>query len=66
MTRAKLHEIIFEADTKKGKIFDIILLIAILISVFGVILSSVDSIEKDYGNILRFSEWIFTILFKEW
>ena len=63
MTRAKLHEIIFEADTKKGKIFDIILLIAILISVFGVILSSVDSIEKDYGNILRFSEWIFTILF---
>lgn len=63
MTRAKLHEIIFEADTKKGKNFDIILLIAILISVFGVILSSVDSIEKDYGNILRFSEWIFTILF---
>ena len=63
MTRAKLHEIIFEADTKKGKIFDIILLVAILISVFGVILSSVDSIEKDYGNILRFSEWIFTILF---
>ena len=64
MTRAKLHEIIFEADTKKGKIFDIILLVAILIStVFGVILSSVDSIETDYGNILRFSEWIFTILF---
>ena len=63
MTRAKLHEIIFEADTKKGKIFDIILLVAILISVFGVILSSVDSIERDYGNILRFSEWIFTILF---
>ena len=63
MTRAKLHEIIFEADTEKGKIFDIVLLFAILISVFGVILSSVDSVEKDFGNILRFSEWIFTFLF---
>ncbi len=28
MTRAKLREIIFEADTKKGKIFDIVLLVA--------------------------------------
>jgi len=54
MTRAKLHEIIFEADTKNGKIFDIVLLVAVLISVFGVILSSVDSVEKDFGNILRF------------
>ena len=63
MTRAKLYEIIFEVDTKNGKIFDIVLLVAILISVFGVILSSVDSVENDFGNILRFSEWIFIFLF---
>ena len=63
MTRDRLHEIIFEADTKKGKLFDVILLIAIIISVFGVILSSVESIEKEYGLLLRFTEWIFTILF---
>ena len=63
MTRAKLHEIIFEADTKKGKLFDVILLIAILISVFGVILSSVENIEEEYGLLLRFTEWVFTILF---
>ena len=63
MTKDRLHEIIFEADTKKGKIFDVILLIAILISVFVVILSSVESIEKDYGLLLRVTEWIFTILF---
>ena len=30
MTKDRLHEIIFEADTKKGKLFDVILLIAIL------------------------------------
>tara|TARA_A200000113_G_scaffold135365_1_gene121759 strand:- start:492 stop:1289 length:798 start_codon:yes stop_codon:yes gene_type:complete len=63
MTKDRLHEIIFEADTKKGKLFDVILLIAILISVFGVILSSVESIEREYGHLLRFTEWVFTILF---
>ena len=63
MTKDRLHEIIFEADTSKGKLFDVILLIAILISVFGVILSSVDAIEKEYGHFLRFIEWLFTILF---
>ncbi len=63
MTKDRLHEIIFEADTKKGKLFDVILLIAILISVFGVILSSVEVIEREYGHLLRFTEWVFTILF---
>ena len=38
-------------------------MVAILVSVFGVILSSVESIEQQYGNILRLTEWIFTILF---
>tara|TARA_B100000963_G_scaffold105266_1_gene91184 strand:- start:1646 stop:2443 length:798 start_codon:yes stop_codon:yes gene_type:complete len=63
MTKERLHEIIFEADTKKGKLFDIILLIAIIISVLGVILSSVESIDKKIGNLLTFIEWIFTLLF---
>ena len=63
MTKDRLHEIIFEADTKKGKLFDVILLIAILISVFGVILNSVESIQKDYGNLLIIIECVFTILF---
>ena len=39
LDKDKLHEIIFEADTKDGKRFDIILLVAILLSVLGVILS---------------------------
>ena len=32
-TRSKMHEIIFEADTKAGKLFDIVLLWLILLSV---------------------------------
>ncbi|NBC24892.1 MAG: ion transporter, partial [Bacteroidetes bacterium] len=58
-----LHEIIFEADTPKGKWFDIILLIAIIVSVFIVMLESVDHIREDYWVWLYGAEWAFTILF---
>jgi voltage-gated potassium channel len=61
--QSKLHEIIFEADTPAGKIFDIGLLIAILLSVATVMLESVESISSLYGEELRIIEWIFTILF---
>ena len=54
MTKERLHELIFEADTKKGKLFDIILLITIIISVLCVILSNVESIDKKIGNLLTF------------
>lgn len=59
----KLHEIIFEADTKAGKLFDVLLLITILASVFVVMLDSVASINAEYGELLFVAEWIFTILF---
>lgn len=59
----KLHEVIYEADTKAGKWFDIILLVAILLSVATVMLESVNSITVLYGKELRIIEWIFTILF---
>jgi len=63
MTRDRLHQIIFEADTPKGKAFDIALLIAILLSVLVVMLESVASINEEYGSLLLTLEWIFTILF---
>ncbi|MDG1477020.1 MAG: ion transporter, partial [Vicingaceae bacterium] len=59
----KLHEVIFEADTRAGKWFDIILLVLIILSVITVMLESVPSIEEIYGEELRILEWIFTILF---
>ncbi|RKZ34015.1 ion transporter [bacterium] len=61
--RARMHQIIFEADTIAGKIFDIILLIVILLSVIVVMLESVASVEWKYGNFLRTAEWVFTIIF---
>ena len=57
------YEVIFEADTRKGKIFDLLLLIVIVISVILVMLESVDSIREEYRESLRIAEWIITIVF---
>jgi voltage-gated potassium channel len=61
--KSKLHEIIYEADSKEGKLFDIILIITIIISIVLVMLESVSSIDQKYHNFLNISEWIITILF---
>jgi voltage-gated potassium channel len=61
--RAKLHEIIFEADTPAGKLFDVFLIIVIIFSVIGVMLESVKVINENFGKSLYLIEWIFTILF---
>lgn len=59
----KLYQVIFEAETPNGKLFDVVLLITIILSVICVSLESVDSISDKYGVLLRSLEWIFTILF---
>ena len=61
--RARIHEIIFEADTPAGKMFDIALLVAIVLSVAAVLLESVSGIQQRYGAALRAVEWFFTFLF---
>ena len=61
--KTKLHEIIYEADTPAGKLFDVVLLIAILASIILVMLESVESFDEKYHNFLNVSEWIITILF---
>ncbi|TXD49393.1 ion transporter [Polaribacter sp. IC073] len=61
--KVRLHEIIYEADTKEGKVFDVILLIAILASILLVMLESIESFDNDYHYYLNIGEWIITILF---
>lgn len=61
--KVKLHEIIYEADTPAGKLFDLVLLIAILASILLVMLESVKSIDAKFHNALNIAEWIITILF---
>jgi len=45
------------------RIFDLALLVLILLSVVIVILDSVQKIHDDYGPILYWLEWFFTIIF---
>ncbi len=61
--RERTHEIIFEADTSWGKVFDVGLLIAILLSVAVVSLESVRALQAEYGQIFFALEWFFTVLF---
>lgn len=61
--KRKLHEIIYEADTPMGKVFDIVLLILILASVALVMLESVKSLDANYHDFFEIGEWIITIFF---
>jgi len=61
--RQKLHEVIAEADTPMGKLFDVILLILILLSVLFVMIESVKGLSKTTYDILYIGEWIITIFF---
>ena len=59
----RLHEIIFEADTYEGKLFDILLLLFILGSIVVVMLESVKSFSDRYHTLFFVLEWVFTIFF---
>jgi voltage-gated potassium channel len=61
--RETLNAIIFGAETLKGKIFDLVLSVCILLSVLVVMLESVDFIHKRHTEALFIAEWFFTILF---
>ena len=50
--REQWYEIIFEADTRAGKAFDVILLMAILLSVLVVMLETVPDISDEFGPLL--------------
>ena len=61
--RNRLHEVIFEAETTSGKIFDILLILSIVASVVIVMMDSVSSWQQRYGDLLHYAEWGFTLLF---
>ncbi len=61
--RHRLVVVIFGHNTSAGKTFDVILLVAILISVLNVMLESVAGIQARYGGVLAAVEWAVTVLF---
>lgn len=61
--KEKWHEIIYEADSRAGRLFDLILIVAILFSIILVMLESVKELDSKYHNFFNISEWVITILF---
>jgi voltage-gated potassium channel len=61
--RLRLYIVIFEADTRAGRLFDLWLIALIVTSVFVVILDSVQSIHARWGGVFFVLEWCFTALF---
>ena len=61
--RLRLYTVIFEADTRAGRWFDIGLIVAILLSVLVVIADSVQSLQQHHGELFQWLEWGFTLLF---
>ncbi|QXP73633.1 ion transporter [Tenacibaculum sp. HL-MS23] len=59
----KLHDVIYGTDTPAGKLFDIVLLFAILISILLVMLESIESFDNKYHDFLNTAEWVITFLF---
>ena len=61
--RLKLYIVIFEADTRAGRLFDLALIWLILASVAVVVLDSFAALHARWGALLGVLEWIFTVVF---
>lgn len=61
--KAKIHEIIYGTHTPAGKLFDVVLLIAIVYSIIIIMLESIQSFDNKYHTFFNVSEWVVTILF---
>lgn len=61
--RQRMYTVIFESETPAGRLFDLILVGAIVVSVIVVVLSSVAEMAARYGVWLTALEWLFTVLF---
>lgn len=61
--RSLLYEVIFESNTPAGKLFDVVIITFILISVGVVMLDTVPALHSSFGSVFYFTEWFFTLVF---
>ncbi|WP_416049644.1 ion transporter [Cupriavidus basilensis] len=61
--RERWYTIIFEADTRNGRLFDVTLLLAIVASVLIVVFDSLPAVSLRLGHVFTVLEWLFTLLF---
>jgi voltage-gated potassium channel len=61
--RLQLYTVIFESDTRAGRLFDLWLIVLILASVLAVVLDSLPGLPQGQRDALYRVEWLFTGLF---
>ncbi|APW36220.1 ion transporter [Rhodoferax koreense] len=61
--RLRMYTVIFEADTRAGRLFDLLLIAFILASVAVVVLDSMASVHARHAALFQVLEWIFTAAF---
>lgn len=61
--KRRIYEIVFEADTREGKAFDVAIISLILLSVLLVMLDSISAVRERFGLIIHSIEWFITGVF---
>ena len=61
--RQRLYSVIFEADTRAGRLFDLTLIGFIMASVAVVVLDSIASVHAQHSALFNTLEWAFTAVF---
>lgn len=61
--KSQIHTVIFGTGTRAGKLFDVVLLWMIVLSVLTVMLESVQGIRTRFEAELHIIEWVFTGFF---
>jgi voltage-gated potassium channel len=61
--KQRIHITIYGTNTFEGKLFDIVLLFLIFLSVLLVMLESVETLDAKYHTFLHVAEWVITIFF---
>ncbi len=63
MNKLRVYKIVFESNTKGGKLFDVFLLWAIGLSVLVAMFDSIPHLSPFFKSTLNVAEWFFTFLF---
>lgn len=61
--RRRTYEIVFGHETREGRLFDVVLIVAIMASVAAVFAESMPEFRAAHLTKLRVLEWIFTVIF---
>ena len=59
----KIYMVIYDTDSPMGKMFDVLLIVFILVSVLVVILESLAIFPPTFKFFLSVLEWVFTVFF---